>query len=510
MRCFADELICLAVAVSACAANAAGPFVRTDADRNATAINPGLKRIGCLRPRTAAEIGPSNWTIDGAPVDRDFADFDKYCDYLPALGAAKIRILTGWAKCEKERGVIDVAWLDHIVDWCKAHGIEPILELSYGNPIYPGAGGAGLSHGIPNTPEGLREWDRWVEFLSGHFKGRVNEWAMWNEPDNKLDVNTPEMIAAFNVRSAKIIRKHMPGCRIHALSLGHNDPKVLEDCLKPMGEDTKLFDTFIYHGYVGNPDYSYPIVEAQKKVLVKYAPHAKLRQGENGCASEWIDRFSLAGYPWTEISQAKWNMRRALGDLGHDVESGLFCIVDINYAPPTYKCFFSNRKGYLRTNASNEVVAVKRTYYAMQNVISLFDSRLRRVKDARVRTGDRTLALYEYRTEKDADLFTFWYRGPVEIASEWFGSLTAAEIEASVKVDKDARPTNSLDTWEAVFEWKGAPLEKPVWCDLMTGWVYEIPPENQIGHSGGVTLVRVPVYDSPCVVAEAAALDFVK
>ena len=195
------------------------PLVKTGPDRNATALQVSLKKIGCLRPKSVREVGPSNFTIDGAPVDRDFVDFDKYRDYLEPLGVNKIRILTGWAKSEREKGNIDVVCLDNIVDWCLAHDIEPLLELSYGNPIYPGAGGAGLSDGIPNTPEGLKEWDRWVDFLANHFKGRVKEWAMWNEPDNRITVNTLDMIAAFNVRSAKILKKYMPDCRLHGLSL---------------------------------------------------------------------------------------------------------------------------------------------------------------------------------------------------------------------------------------------------------------------------------------------------
>ena len=228
-------------------AHAVPSLVRTGPDRNATALQVPLKKIGCLHPKSVREVGPSNFTLDGAPVDRDFVDFDKYRDYLEPLGVSKIRILAGWAKSEREKGKVDVAWLDRIVDWCLAHGIEPLLELSYGNPIYPGAGGAGLSDGIPNTPEGLREWDRWVDFLANHYKGRVKEWAMWNEPDNRIRVNTPDMIAAFNVRSAKILKKHMPDCRLHGLSLGSSSAERLELCLRPMGEDVKLFDTFIYH-----------------------------------------------------------------------------------------------------------------------------------------------------------------------------------------------------------------------------------------------------------------------
>ena len=482
------------------------PLLKTGPDRNATTLNVGMTRIGTLRPRGVTDVGPSNWTIDGAPVDRDFVDFDKYKDYLPPLGVAKIRIMTGWAKSEREKGKVDVAWLDHIVDWCRAHGIEALLELSYGNPLYPGAGGAGLKDGIPNTEAGLREWDRWVDFLAGHFKGRVREWAMWNEPDINAG-NSPDAIAAFNVRSAKILRRHMPGCRIHGLSLARNNAAYLEACLKAMGDDVKLFDTFVYHGYAANPDWSYGNVEKLKAVLAKCAPHAVLRQGENGCASEWLTRFALRQMPWSEVSQAKWDMRRMLGDLGHDVESGLFCFADINYQPPTFPVFYCNRKGYLRLNASNDVIRVKRAYYAVQNTVSVFDGRVVRVKDSPLADcPDRTIAFYEYRRGR-SPLLAFWYRGPVKVEVAGSGSRTFVAVQKTTEtLDPGVVPGDSFETRGISFQWKGAPLVEPVWVDLMTGWVYALPEERQIVHSCGVDFVEIPVYDSPCVLTERSAL----
>ena len=478
------------------------PLIKTGPDRNATQLQVSLKKIGCLKPKSVKEVGDSNFTIDGAPVDRDFVDFDKYRDYLLPLGVNKIRILTGWAKSERVKGKIDVAWLDHIVDWCLSHDINPLLELSYGNPIYPGAGGAGLGSSIPNTPEGLRHWDRWVDFLANHFKGRVKEWAMWNEP--RFASNAPPAIAAFNVRSAKILRKYMPNCRIHALSLAGSQPEVLEACMKPMGDDVKLFDTFIYHGYVHNPDLSYEKDAGRKEVLAKYAPHAKLRQGENGAPSEFISTLALRYIPWSELSQAKYDLRRALGDLGHDLESGLFCIVDINYTPPTFEVPFCNRKGYLRLNSKNDIIQVKRAYYAIQNMVSVFNSNLTRVPEKKVSITDPAIALFEYRTRKGEPLFVFWEKGKIICTKREGGT----RIEYDAVMDPNAgRPGNSLTTYEAIFEWGGQPFKDPVWVDLITGWVYEIPAENQIKHADGVTFVRIPAYDSPCFVTERSALD---
>ena len=45
-----------------------------------------------------------------------------------------------------------------------------------------------------------------------------------------------------------------------------------------------------------------------------------------------------------------------------------------------------------------------------------------------------------------------------------------------------------------------------MWIDLLTGRVYAFPEENQLVHSAGVTFVDVPVYDSPCLLAERGAI----
>ena len=64
------------------------------------------------------------------------------------------------------------------------------------------------------------------------------------------------------------------------------------------------------------------------------------------------------------------------------------------------------------------------------------------------------------------------------------------------------RPGDSFETRPAVFNYKGAPLEDPVWVDLLTGRVYAFPKCDEIAHSSGVTFVNVPVYDSPCLLTE--------
>ena len=462
----------------------------TSPDRVKTPLHIDLPRIGTILPRSVAEVGPSNWTIGCETLDRDFADFEKYKSFLAPLGIQTIRLQGGWAKCERAKGEYDFAWLDQIIDYARAQGLNILLETGYGNPIYEGGGGFDLAGGFPTSPEALAAWDAWVEAITRHFAGRVRDWAMWNEPDIGEPKKTPEQIAAINARTARIVKRNIPDARIAGLSLSRNSPEFLEQCLRALGPDIGLFHWFIYHGYANAPEASYANVEAQKAVVARLAPHARLRQGENGCPSELATRFALSGVPWSEFSQAKWNMRRMLGDLGHDVESSVFTICDFNH-----KGREMNLKGLLRADEEHNVIAVKRAYYAIQNVASVFHGALSRVTDSGFGTTDWTLSTYEYRRPDRKRIFAFW---------------THAEKANADGTPEYLRPGDSFETRPAVFrDAGGAPLADPVWVDLLTGRVHAFPRENVIISAGSVRYLDVPVYDSPCLLAERGAISMI-
>ncbi len=477
--------------------------IDTSADRVKTPLKVDMARIGTIRPRSVSEIRDSNWTLGCETIERGYADFWQYADYIAPLGIKTIRIQTGWARCEPEKGRFDFEWLDKIVDFARSKGVNVLLETSYGNPIYPGAGGWDLGAGFPTSEEGLAAWDRWIETLATHYKGRVRDWAMWNEPDIRNPAlpghevaKTPQDIAVFNVRTAKIIRKVIPDSRIAGLSLATVRAEFFEDCLKTMGEDVRLFDWFIYHGYAVAPESSYDSVEKLKAVLKKYHPAAKMRQGENGCPSELATRFAMSGVAWSEYSQAKWDMRRMLGDLGHDVESSVFTICDFNHVGREI-----NRKGLLRANAGKKVLAVKRAYYAVQNVVSVFDSNVTRIAEPAITNVDISVAYYEYRNRSGLPIYAFWSCGRPERQN------SSANPRERRYVTVYLRPEDSFETRPTVFTVKGQPMKDPVWVDLLTGRIYAYPKGNMREVDGETFYIDVPVYDSPCLLTERAALD---
>jgi hypothetical protein len=466
--------LCATLFWAAATVQAEGPAIDGAADRAQTDLNPGLKRIGTIKPRGANEIQASNWTLGCETLDRDFAIYDEYKKYVVPLGIKTIRLQGGWAKTEKKKGVYDFAWLDALIDDARGRGLNILLETDYGNPLYAGGGGWDLAGGFPTSEEGLLAWDRWVEAMAARYKGKVRDWAMWNEPDiNKA--HKPEHIAAFNIRTAETIKRIIPDARIAGLSLASSSPKLLDQCLKALADQGKvdLFHWFIYHGYEYNPDTSYQNVEKLKATLAKYSATARMRQGENGCPSETATKFALSKHPWTEVSQAKWDLRRMLGDLGHDVESSVFTICDFNHTGREI-----NRKGLLHATADKKVDKIKLAYYAVQHVASVFDSTLVRVTNdvAAVECVRQTACFLYQNPSTQQQLLTLWNSGAV--------------------------PSNSFETVSARITVKACTIKEPVWVDLVSGRIYEIPAERVSRDGGTVVLRDIPVYDAPVLVAE--------
>ena len=281
----------------------AKPMIDDAHDRVQTTFDPGVgfERIGTVAQRDARSVGRSKLAVGCEMLPRGYGDFENFKEYLPPLGIVRVRLHAGWAKLEPKPGVWDFDWLDRQVNWLVEHGMEPMLETSYGNPAYPGAGGASLSDGMPHGDEALAAWDRYVDKLALRYS-HVKDWACWNEPNN-IDANTPEITVDNNIRTARIILKHVPDARIGMLSLGTNKMNDFsEACLKLFRERdaVKFFTWIIYHDYSMNPDECFPKrVDAWAEIVRKYAPDLKIWNGESGATSD--PHYSAS------ISSQKWN-----------------------------------------------------------------------------------------------------------------------------------------------------------------------------------------------------------
>jgi len=479
----------MAMAAATGLACAACAQVIDDSDtRVQTTLNPGLKRIGTLRPKGVHEIGTSRWTLGCETMDREYTDYDTFKEYLPPLGIKRIRLQGGWARTEKDPGIYDFAWLDHIIDDARSRGLEIWLETSYGNPAYPGGGGRTLSGGFPASEEGLAAWDKWVELMATRYKGKVRDWSVWNEPELR-NANKPELIFDFNIRTAGIIKRIIPDARIASLSICAPTKEIIEPFVRTLVERRKqdLFTWIVYHHYVKNPDEKYEVVVEAREFVRTHIPHLKLWQGESGTQSEWCGAGALSKYPWTELTQAKWNTRRMLGDIGHGSDSSVFSAADLDYRTTSFHNGLV-RYGLIKTAGAAQgyrVLKVKTAYYAVQNVVSVFNDALEWIPDfACAVKCAKPLAVFGHRdVASGRPVCVFW--------------------------DKSGVPSNANDTVTATLTVAKAAFSEPVWVDVITGGVHEIPPDRVAREGDATVFSGIPVYDAPAFIADKALLSIV-
>lgn len=471
----------------------AGPMIDYTHDRVQTTLNPGLKRIGTLKPRGAREVGRSNLAIGCEMLDRDYGNFENFKAYIEPLGIKRIRLQAGWAKTEKTKGVYNFAWLDRQVDYLCAQGMDVLMETSYGNPLYRGGGGPALSDGIPSGDEGLAAWDAWINALASHYKGRVRDWSTWNEP-NGCKQNTPELVADNNIRTAAIIKKHIPDARIAGMVLTNPSVRFAEPYMKILQAQGKtgLFEWMIYHDYSLNPDSVFPRVEQFAAVIQRYAPGMKIWQGESGATSSPHYSAPISSAPWnSELTQCKWNARRLIGDLGHGIESLVFTFYDPAYDhPERYTKFvdplwirtrtdrFMKRMGLIKCNEDGKVLKVKPAYYTVQNVASVFDRSLEPVAAAAcdVQCAKKTAAYLFRKTGNGPYLLAFW--------------------------DCSNHPENENETSAAQITLPGIVFQEPVWVDVVTGAIYELPRDRIATEGHKTTLRDIPLYDAPALITD--------
>ncbi|MFF3348940.1 hypothetical protein [Streptomyces sp. NPDC002779] len=439
----------------------------------------GWPRLGSVAPRTAWEVGASPLIVGAETLDRDYTDYQAFAPYLGKLGATSTRLQGGWAKTEKTKGVYDWTWLDRIVDDALSRGVKPWMQLSYGNGAYTGGGGSGLGGHLPTSPEALAAWDAWVTAMVKRYENRVTEWEIWNEP-NLAGIPVGDYTDFF-IRTARLIRAEQPDAVIYGLSEAGIDVPYTRDFLVRLAERGRadLLDGISYHPYNPNPDdaWTYGQVQKIRDLIAQYAPGTVLRQGENGAPSRPGSFGALGDLDWTELSQTKWVLRRVLNDLGRDISTSVFSISDLHYPSKI------NSKGLLQTNTDKSIRYAKPSYYAVQTVASVL-------------AGTKPLPGYRWSTTPDTPLTVqaFAKRDTGrQIVSVWSGTAKPSESTARTATD---------------LTFTGGDFADPVYVDVRTGAVHDIPAANWSAQGSTYTFKDIPVYDSPVLIADRSVIKF--
>jgi hypothetical protein len=179
---------------------------------------------------------------------------------------------TSWDWIEQKRGVYAIPpGLDDYVDSLVDNGVKVQVQLLYGNPMYTSPSGKlpdaitpepGGFHNPdrslysvfwpPKTPDQIAAFLKYVQFVVGHFRGRIQYYALWNEQD--IDYWNPEPNAE---EYGRLLKAFVPA--VHAADAGAKiiyggqaDPsrefarRALDACDCAAG-----IDVFAYHTYPG-------------------------------------------------------------------------------------------------------------------------------------------------------------------------------------------------------------------------------------------------------------------
>lgn len=102
-------------------------------------------------------------------------------DKLAAAGVEWVRIEFSWASLQEQSRNSFTQWYvdraDRMVDAARARGFQVLVEL-VGTPGWANGGAGG---NVP--PKDPNDYGRAARFVAEHFRGRVQAWEMWNEPN---------------------------------------------------------------------------------------------------------------------------------------------------------------------------------------------------------------------------------------------------------------------------------------------------------------------------------------
>jgi len=443
--------------------------------------NIKFEEIGKIKPRKAINIKSSYLGIGCEVLDRDFACYDCYKEYLGNLGVKHARFQSGWAKTEKQKGIYDFSWLDAVIDDCRSRGIQPWINTVYGNELYEGGGDIQSSSKLPYSEEALEAWYKYIRNLVEHFKTRVFEWEIWNEIDHGgFKSSSADQYAEFYIKTASIIREIQPSGKITALALaGVGDTKFVREFLDYLKAKDKinLINRVSFHGYPQNPDTGFERSDALIRLLKKYDGNIVAFQGETGCPSSKGSSGALSNYPFTELSQAKWDLRRAMAHIGRGIQFSLFTLSEFNY--PGNRL---NTKGKLKIDNNMNVVHAKQSYFGYQNLTSVFDSSIvaGQSYDIRIDTDSTSVAYAFADSKKNLAAITYWNSGKI--------------------------PSNRLTVTDASLKIKSSGFKSPVLVDIRTGMIYKLPKAAITSGKDNVEY-RVPVYDSPILICDQKFLE---
>lgn len=461
-------------------------------------------KIGKIKTHSSKELNTSFVSIGFECVDRDLINPKKCYDAIMECGIKYARCQTGWAKCEKEKGIYDFTWLDDMVDNLLQRDVTPWFNVGYGNPIYmkdaPNPTAVGC---VPTLydEETLNAWINYVKELAKRYKGKVKDYEIWNEPNlahfwHPGAGNGKEYANLVKV-TGRAIKEADPDARIGGCidsGTGFNFfPFAIDFCSNITKND---FDFFSVHSYTKTPEalnsvnrYSY----LRKIFNNNGLSDIRFRQGEAGYPAYIPEEMKGCTFTppegnTSDRQMCTWMMRRYFIDKSLDMElSSWYQIADASEKPyQMLKEIWTSPPHY--GILEGKTYKKRPAYYVMQRIASFFED----VESADYYSSLRT-NIHELEIKSKLSL-TFKKNGY---------PIYAFYITDYVAEENDYREFKLM--LEASKFDVEKQIENPVIVDLMTGEVFE--PEEIRPDDMMLRIPDIKITDYPIVVCDKSIID---
>jgi hypothetical protein len=183
-----------------------------------------------------------------------------------------------WSNIEQEKGQFDFSYYDSYVDNGKKAGKKIVAILAYDVPwLFPD----GKRHRYI-SPENIPLFLNFVEKTVEHFRGRINVWEIWNEPNFMFWTGSDREFFELAKLTARKIRETNPRVCI----LGGAFWRVPKSFIRAMFRAGALDDVdgLAFHPYAVNPESAVKLYDKFKSVLSEF----------NYSGPLWVTE---AGYP---------------------------------------------------------------------------------------------------------------------------------------------------------------------------------------------------------------------
>ena len=336
-----------------------------------------------------------------------------------------------------------------------------------------------------------------MKAFAAHFKGRINYFEVWNEPDGVLTWKhgtSGKELGEFTIATAKAVKEIYPEAKVIGGCVCMRKLDFLNDAfLTGMGD---YIDYVSFHEYVRDETLVFEKVKTFKALINKFNPNIGIIQGESGSQSRSGGHGALYTAGWTEVAQSKQLARHTLVDIMSGVFfTSYFSCMDMIEALDgkvgdkasylDYGYFGILGAEFDEDGHSSGEYYRKPSFYTLQNIASIFANDYEQCElpiffhpmmSEWVMDNDiaRNQAITGCFKRKNGEAMVYWY--PTNILTTSFEGTISIEVLTDYKKDMKV-------------------------VDVMDGNIYEIPDEliKEVGN-GVYKIEKLPIKDTPLII----------